>query len=288
MNNEKTWVLGLAASAVVLLLAASLTGILLDDGGQRYHFSSLRGESVEIYGGEGLYQHDSLPKAVGFMGFDWANLFVAAPLFLFGGSLYRGGLLKGQVLLAALFAYLAYNYFIGVMGNAFNIMFLVWTALFSVGIFGLAIVLTGIDIPSFPGKLGDRFPRRSLSIYALFLGLFLLFSYLAEILTAYGSGKPPASLGIYTTLELAAFELGLMVPLHIVGGILLWRRKAVGYLVVIVLVFTAMMTFMSLSISALILYFRFDRGSAFDVAVPIILALVAAGFSAVIYRQIRR
>ena len=287
MKNEKTWVLVLAVSAIAFLLTASLMGIFLDDGGKPHDFTSLRGDSVEIYGGKGLYQYDSVYKAVGFKGFDWANLFMGVPLFILGVYLYRRGLLRGQVLLAALFAYLAYNYLIGVMGNAFNILFLFWTALFSLGLFGLAIVLTGIGIPSLPEKLGANFPRRSLSVYAVILGLFLLFQYLVEILTAYGSGKSPASLGIYTTLELAAFELGIMIPLHIVGGILLWRRKAVGYLLVSILAFTALMTFISLSISMLILYFEFDRGSVFDVAIPIFLAVIAAGFSAAIYRQVK-
>jgi hypothetical protein len=173
------------------------------------------------------------------------------------------------------------------MGNAFNILFLVWTALFSVGLFGLALVLTEIDISSLPGKLGTGFPRRSLSVYVIILGLFLLLQYLAEILSSYSSGKPPTSLRIYTTLELAALELGIMVPLHILGGILLWKQKPMGYLLSTLLAFAAFMTFISLSVSALILYLPFGRGSLFDVAVPIILAIVATGFSVVIFRQMK-
>jgi hypothetical protein len=288
MKNEKTWVLVLSGLAMALLLIASLTGILSDDGGKVYRATSQRGASVEIYGGEGVYQYDSVNKAVGFQGFDWANLAVGLPLFFLGVTLYRRSQIRGQILLAAMFAYLAYNYLIGVMGNAFNSLFLVWTALFSIGLFGMALVLAGVHIPSLPEKLGAHFPRRSLSIYALSLGLFLLFSYLGEILPTFRSGSTtPPSLEIYTTLELAAVELGLMVPLHILGAILLWRRYALGYLLAIILAVTAMLTFISLTASRLILYFRFERGSVSDLAITIILALAATGFSAVIYRQVK-
>ncbi len=109
------------------------------------------------------------------------------------------------------------------MGNAFNILFLVWTALFSVGLFGLILMLTGIDIPSLPGKLEKSFPRKSLSVYMLILGLVLLAQYLAEIIPAHITANPPVSLCIHTTLDLAALELGIMVPLQILGGLIVCK-----------------------------------------------------------------
>jgi len=285
--DKKLSILVLSVLALVLLLVASLVGVIWDDGGNPYFFTTLRGETVEVYGGKGLYQFDTVYKAVLFRGFDWANFVVGLPLLVWGIYLYRRGRLKGQLLVAAVFAYLAYNYLIGVMGNAFNTLFLVWTALFSVGLFGLTLVLTELDVSSFPEKLATNFPRKSLSVYMIVLGLFLLFQYLAEVLLAYGSGKPPASLGIYTTLELAALELGIMIPLHIWGGIVLWKRKAIGYLLAILLSFTALMTFISLSVSSLLLRFLFGRGNTVDVMIPIILSIIALGFSVVIFRRVK-
>lgn len=284
---KTTSVLILSILAFVLLLVASLAGILLDDGGSPYVATSLRGEPVEVYGGEGLYQFDTVFKAVLFRGFDWANLFVGLPVLLWGMYLYRRGQVKGQLLMAAVFSYLAYNYLIGVMGNAYNVMFLVWTGLFSVGIFGLALVLAEVDVPSLPDKLRSGFPRRSLAVYMMILGLFLLVQYLTEILSAYRLGQPPASLDVYTTLELAALELGIMIPLHLLGGIALWRRKAIGYLLAILLSFTALMTFISLSVSTQMLHRLYKSGGVFDVAVPIALAVITLGFSVAIIRQMK-
>jgi len=286
LNKEKTLVLVLAVSAIALSLSASLTGIISDDGGNPYVFTSLRGENIEIYGGKGVYQYDSVYKAVMFRGFDWVNLVVGFPLLALGMYLYRRGQLKGQLLLAAAFTYFAYNYIIGVMGNAFNILFLVWTALFSVGLFGLILMLTVIDIPSLPGKLEKSFPRKSLSVYMLILGLVLLAQYLAEIIPAYITANPPVSLGIYTTLELAALELGIMIPLHIVGGLMLWKGKAGGYIITTVLAFAACMTFLSLSVAQGLLYVSFQMGSVFDVGFLVFLAMISSGFSFIIFMRV--
>ncbi len=286
-NKEMTSTLILSLLAMALLLATSLTGIISDDGGKPYTSTSVRGEAVEIYGGQGLYQNDTIYKAVGFRGFDWANLFVGTPLFALGLYLYRRGQFKGQLLLAAMFTYLAWIYLIGVMGNAFNIMFLAWTALFSMGWGGIALILTHIDISALPEKFEANFPRKSLSIYVVILGLFLLVQYLMEIIAAYGTGTPPPSLGIYTTLELAALELGISIPLHLLGGVLLWKGKAGGYLIASLLAITACLTFIALSVSLLLFYFAFGRGSAADVAVPIVLAVIASGFSLVIFRRVK-
>lgn len=83
MSNKKS-ILFLSLLALILMIISSLSGILLDDGGNPYTFPSLRGENVEIYGGEGIYQYDSVFKAVLFQGFDWANLVVGLLVFIWG------------------------------------------------------------------------------------------------------------------------------------------------------------------------------------------------------------
>lgn len=173
------------------------------------------------------------------------------------------------------------------MGNAFNGLFLVWTGLFSVGLFGLILTLRELDLSTFTKRLKSKFPRRSLSIYMIVLGLFLLIQYLAEILQSFDNGSIPASLDMYTTLELAALELGIMIPLHFLGGILLWKKKVSGYLATIILLFTALMTFISLSVSSVIFYMQFERGTLFDMIIPIVLMIIASAYSIVVFRNIR-
>jgi hypothetical protein len=286
LNKEKTPVFILSILAMALLLTASLGGIMSDDGGNPYTFTSLRGEDIEIYGGAGIYQNDSVYKAAMFRGFDWVGLLVCFPLLVLGIYLYQRGQLMDQLLLGGVFTYFAYIYLIGVMGNAFNIMFLVWTGLFSTGLFGLALVLKDLDVSSLPQRLEPGFPRKGLSIYTIALGLFLPVPYLAQIIPAYMTASPPATLEIYTTLELAALEIGIMIPLHLVGGVLLWRRKSWGYIISILLAFAAGMTFLALSVAQLLLYFSFQTSGLVEVVQMVVFAVIASGFSLVAYRRV--
>lgn len=84
MKDKRIILSLLSVLAMMLLLAASLTAILLDDGGDPYLFTTPRGEQVEIYGGAGPYQFDNSYKAIAFRSFDWANLAVVLPLFVAG------------------------------------------------------------------------------------------------------------------------------------------------------------------------------------------------------------
>ena len=288
MKKSNTLVFLLAISALVLLLAASVTGIVLDDGGRPpYVFTSLRGENVDTYGGQGIYQYDNVYKAFGVRSFDWVSLVVVLPLSVLGLALYRRGQFKGRLMLAALFTYLAYIYLLGVMGNAFNILFLVWTALFSIGLFGLFFTLADMDIASVLGKLAPSFPQKSLSVYVIILGIILFLQYLSEVISAYVTFSPPASLDHYTTLELAAIELGIMVPLHIAAGVSLWRGKAWAYLAGILLAFATFMTFIALSLSLLLYHFSSGKGDMFDTALTIVITFITAGFSWAAFRHVK-
>jgi hypothetical protein len=286
--NKNRPIFILCILGMALLLIASLAGIISDDGGDPYTFTSLRGEDIDIYGGQGIYQNDSVYKAVMFRGFDWASLLLCCPLFAWGMYLYRRGKLKGQLLLGAVFNYFAYIYLIGVMGNAFNVMFLVWTGIFSTGLFGLALVLQDVDLVALPRKLETDFPRKSLAVYTVALGAFLPIPYLAQIVPACITSSPPATLEIYTTLELAALEMGIMAPLHIVGGVLLWRRKPWGYMISIPLALTASITFIALSIAQWLLHFSFQVGSIADVIQMLVFAVIASGFSFVTFKRIKK
>ncbi|MBN1665674.1 MAG: hypothetical protein JW862_01245 [Anaerolineales bacterium] len=277
----------LAVTASILLFVVSVAAIALDDGGSPYAFTSIQGETIEIYGGNGPYRYDSAYKAIAFRSFDWVSLVVAFPLFLLAMFLYRHGRLMGQFLLAALFTYLAYIYLIGFMGNTFNGLFLGWVALFSIGGFGLFLVISELDFSSLPQKLSGHFPEKPVAIYLFSVAAILAAQYLTEIITAYLTGAPPVSLDHYTTLELAGVELGIMIPLHILAGVFLWRQKAWGYVLATILAFAAFVVFIALTISLFLSYFLYGQGTWVDMGITTGIAIVAAGFSLVIFRQLK-
>ena len=121
----------------------------------------------------------------------------------------------------------------------------------------------------------------------LLLAVALLYQYLVQILTSYATGRPPAVLETYTTLELAALELGIMVPLHVVGGVLLWRRHAWGYLIAIPLAFAAAVAFIALSIGQVLLHASFARGNTAAMVQMIAFGLIASVLSFLAFQRVR-
>ncbi len=272
---------------LALLLSASLPGILLNDGGAPRMVESIRGQAVQLFGGGGIFRYDSVTKAVFFDSINWVDLIFVAPLLAALWFVYpRGGILT-RLLLASVFAYLAYFFLIGAMGNAFNELFLVWTALFSASLFGLGVVLLDLDFRAVAALFEGRIAQRGVALYLFALGGLLLAQYLAEVIGAYAAGTPPPSLAVYTTLELASLELGIMVPLHFLGGILLWKRQAAGYLLAVVLAFAAAMAFISLTIGQSVLSAVYHTGSAADVFALAVPAAVASVVSTYLFWKVR-
>jgi hypothetical protein len=269
------------------LFAASILGILWNDGGSPHAVNTIRGETTQLFGGEGIFRYDTVTKAVFFDSVNWVDLILAAPLLAVLWFVYpRGGLLI-RLLMASVFTFLAYFFLIGVMGNAFNELFLVWTALFSAALFGLGAVLLELDFGAVAARLNGRIPHRGVAVYLFALGGMLLAQYLAEVTGAYAAGLPPPSLAVYTTLELASLELGIMVPLHFLGGVLLWKRQAAGYLLAMVLAFAAAMAFLSLSIGQYILSAVYNSGGAGDVFALAVPASAASAVSVYLFWKAR-
>lgn len=277
----------LSIIGILGLTVVSLISIIKDDGGQSYSFTTVRGDVVNIYGGSGIYCYDNVYKAVAFRGFDWANLLIVVPLFGIGLFLFSRGKYKGGLIISAMFTYMAYIYGIGVMGNAYNFMFLPWTAIFSLGLFGLPVILKDLNISSHTNNFFDKFPRKSLSIYLIVLAAILTIQYLHQILQGYIGDVSPSALDHYTTIELAVFELGIMIPLHIITGVMLWQRKTLGYILGVVLSFTAFVTFVALSIAAGLFHFSYSQGALSDVIIMAGLAMVAGLFSIISITRIQ-
>jgi hypothetical protein len=273
---------------MALVIAASLLGILLNDGGSPRAVNTSRGETVRLYGGEGIFRYDTVSKAVFFDSVNWVDLIFFAPLLAALWFVYPRGGLPARLLLSSVFTFLAYFFLIGAMGNAFNELFLVWTALFSAALFGLGAVMLELDFGAVAARLDGRIPHRGVAVYLFALGGLLLAQYLAEVIGAYAAGTPPPSLAVYTTLELASIELGIMVPLHFLGGILLWKRQAAGYLLAVVLAFAAAMAFISLSIGQYVLSSVYQNGSAGDVVALAVPAAVAIVISIYLFWKVSR
>jgi hypothetical protein len=81
--------------------------------------------------------------------------------------------------------------------------------------------------------------------------------------------------------------MGVMIPLHILAGVLVWRQRAWGHVLSTILAFAAFIVFIALSVSLLLLYFLYENGSTMGIAITIGITVITAGVSLVIFRKIQ-
>ena len=219
----------LACLIAVLALVAAGAGAFYQGEGASYHFTSLRGETVAIQG-HGLYRVDSVSAASQAIAQDVVTLVVGLPLLLIALWLYRRGSLRGQLLLAGTLAYFLYTYTSMAFGASFNPFFLVYVALFSLSLFAVISALVSVDLRSLPAHFTARLPRRAIAVFMFGSAALLLLMWLGRLGPALLSGAAPYGLDANTTLFIQVLDLGLIVPLMVLTGVLLLRRRPLGYL----------------------------------------------------------
>jgi hypothetical protein len=212
-----------------LALAASGAGLFWQGGKGPYPFTTLRGQTVEIYG-RGVYQNDTVFYAAGFKGADAIVLFVGIPLLAYSFMRYRGGSLRGGFLLTGALSYFLYIGASLTFSAAFNRLFLVYTALFSTSLFALITALSSIDVQALPNRISPRLPHRGLAILLIVAGVGTLLLWLSELVGPILEGGTPANLGPYTTMFTHGLDSATITPATVLTGIYLLRRKPLGYL----------------------------------------------------------
>lgn len=224
-------VIGLSALIAVLALIAAGAGLLWQGGDGPYSFTTLRGETAEIYG-QGLYRYDTLFTGAGNRATDAVTLVLGLPLLLAATLLYRRGSLRGGLMLMGTLAYFLYVYASYALGPvAYNELFLLYVALFSASLFGLVLAFRSFDERALTSHFSAHVPRRGPAVFMFVSGLVTLVVWLMAPITALLQDEPPERLDTYTTLFTHALDLAIIVPLVFLAGALILRRDPLGYLI---------------------------------------------------------
>lgn len=221
----------LALAIGVLAALAAGIGFWWSGGDGPLVVTTAWGQTVETYG-RGLYSRDTPFAAAGARGTDAVTLALGLPLLAIGVTLYRRGSLRGALLLLGALAYLLYVYGSLALGTVgYNDLFLAYIILFSACLFGLALVWRSIDLAALPGERWSALPRRRLAAFLFASGAVLIAVWFGMgLLPAMLRGGPPDRLDIYTTPVTYALDLGLILPLVLLTGLLILRRAPAGYL----------------------------------------------------------
>ena len=223
-------------SLLVALFAAVYAGIgLFSTGGEgSFEFTTLHGETVEIYG-QGIYRNDASLRAPIFRGTDAVTLFVCVPVLLLAIAWYRRGSLRGGLLLTSMLAYFLYNSASLGFGAAYNNILLLYIASFSLSLFALVIAIQNIDLQTLAACTSARLPRRWIAAFLFLAGLSVMV-WLIDIIGALASNGVPANLGPYSTESTYLLDLGIILPTAYLAGILVLRRSPWGTLLASILI----------------------------------------------------
>jgi hypothetical protein len=213
--------------AILSLVTAGL-GVFWQGQGEPIPFTTMRGETVSLYG-RGLYRFDTVSIAAQGIAQDAVTLLLGIPLLITGIVLARKGSLRGQLLLTGTLGYFLYTYTSYVFLAAFNQLFLLYVALFSLALFAFILAMIKMKPEVIVSQFSDKFPLRGVAIFMMILAGFLAMSWLGRIVPATIAGTPPIGLESYTTLVIQGLDLGIIVPVSALTAILLWRSRPWGY-----------------------------------------------------------
>jgi hypothetical protein len=227
MKNQSAlrWLVPLIA---LLALFAAGMGLFYQNPGQPFSYTNHRGETVMI-NGHGLYYYDTISIAAQQQGNDLVTLVVGLPLLAISTWLAFRGSLRGRLLLTGTLGFFLYTYMSMSMLTAYNALFLVYVALFSLSLYAFILSMMSFDLAHLPQHFSARLPRAWIAALMFFVGGFLLLAWLGRIVPPLLHNQTPA-LENTTTLVIQAMDLGLIVPLAILSGVLLLRRSPWGYL----------------------------------------------------------
>jgi hypothetical protein len=234
-----------------------------------------------MLGRQSLYRPDprTLPA---FIGQDAITLAIGLPLLL--GSLWtaRRGSLRGLLVWMASLFYFAYGYAYYLLSPEFNSLYLAYIAIVSLSAYSLLYLLLSVDAETVRARFTTRTPTRLAGGFLVLMALLMTTKWVTSIIAALTNGPAP------TQVELGVWPMDLVIafPAMFWGGVWLWRRQALGYLVGTVLLAKAAAVGLTLVVATWLVTLW---GAAPDPMVPVYAAVGLGGvaLSVVFLRSIR-
>lgn len=275
---------------IVLSIITSSIGLLYKTGGKTYNFVNQYGNTVKIYG-DGLYAHDSYFMAPIFRGTDFTILFIAIPILITALILdiKRKGL-KNRIFLMSVISLFTYYSVSIAFGVTYNILHLIYIALFSSSLFGLIIAINTLDKEQVENSIGDRLPFKGIYVFLLLTGISLIVAWLPDIIKSLVLGRSLELIEIYTTQITYVLDMGIIAPTALISLFELKKRSGIGFILLPLLLTVCTVVGIMLPIQTV---FQIKAGISLPIgaivtkiATFIVLALFALYFNIKFYRNI--
>jgi len=212
-----------------LSLASSLAGLLSTGGTGEYEFRSITGEVVKIYG-QGLYRNDSVSIAAQGKASDLITLILGIPVLLASLYLTLKESFRARLVLTGTLGYFLYTYISYTFYWNYNPFFIVYTMLMGLSLFTFIFSMISFDVESMDKSFRKEMPVNYLGGFQIFIAIAIGMLWLGKLAPTVIHGAVPVGLEHYTTMVIQGIDLAIVVPASILSGILLMKRRPVGYL----------------------------------------------------------
>lgn len=170
-----------------------------------------------------------------------------------------------------LLGYTGYNYAFYLFGAQFNALFLVYVALFSLSIYALVLVVSATDIVALGRRFDSHTPRRLVAAFLVLVSLPLGVFELTQCLDYLFTGKLPQVPSL-----IFALDLSIIIPTTALAAVLLWQRRAWGYVLGAIMLVKAFTYGMGLVLSTAFVA-GFTASGTWDPLLPFYVFIAVGG-----------
>jgi len=202
---------------------------------------------------------------------------VAVPALVVSMILAARGSLRARIVWAGALAYVLYNSVFFAFAVAFNVLFLVYVAMFSLALWSLVALLVRMDADRLGARFAPGTPVRPVAAYLLIIAALFAAVWLKDILPAIAANATPAALEgtKMLTSPVHVMDLSITLPMCVLAGIWLWRRRPWGYVLSGVLL--TMLVIEAASIATDQVFGHLQDPAASLGAVPVFVVLTLVG-----------
>jgi hypothetical protein len=198
-----------------------------------------------------LYPGESPWAREAFRGGDLVTLLIAVPALVAALVLVRRGSVRAvPVWIGALF-YTLYIYAYAVFGATFNDVFLLHILAFSLSMFALACALPAIDLAAIKTEFAGNRWAKAVGIFLVVVGIGQGALWVFVVVRNAINGEVLHDIPVSGQHLVFALDLSLLVPMLIVSGVLLARRRPAGYLLGTAMAIMGAITQLNLNVAAI-------------------------------------
>jgi hypothetical protein len=198
---------------------------------------------------QGEYRDEDWIKATWF-GNDWVTLVAAVPLMITALVLARQDSTRSVLLWLGMLGYSIYNYAFYLFGVALNAFFPFFIVALILSVAALILALSHIDSAQVAADFSPGTPRRIVGGYLMFIAVTFFVVWLGMWAAHVFAGRPTPTRDPEAFKLVAALDLTIMMPALGMGGFLLWRRNAWGYLIAAIAAIQGTLYLLVLSVNA--------------------------------------